>query len=50
MSYFVYIPLLVFICKLKRIDYLGWTRESYFVCYRLLVIIWILLGGVSSSS
>ena len=27
-----------------------WGRESYFVCYRLLVIMWFLFREVSSSS
>ena len=31
-------------------NYLGWGRESLFVCYRLLVIMWFLFGEVSSSS
>ena len=39
-----------FICKLLWINYLGWERESYVVCYRILLIIWFLFGDVSSSS
>ena len=30
--------------------YLGWGRESYFVCYHLLVVMWFLFREVFSSS
>ena len=43
MSYFVFFCWL-FICKL------GWGRGSFFVCYRLFVIMWFLFGEVSSST
>ena len=42
MTYFVFFCWL-FICKRLWINYLGWGRESYFVCYCLLVIMWFLL-------
>ena len=42
MSYFVFFCWL-FICKRLWIKYLGWGRESLFVCYCLLVIMWFLL-------
>ena len=29
----------------ESIDYLGWGRDSYFFCDRLLVIMWFLFGG-----
>ena len=48
MLYFVFFCYL-FISKLKLNGYLGWGIESYFFCYRLLVIVWFLFGGVSSS-
>ena len=38
----------VYICKLYTS--VGEERESYFFCFRLLVIVWFLFGGVSSSS
>ena len=48
-SYFVFFCRL-FICKPKLIDYLGWGRDSLFVCCCLLVIMWFLFGEVFSSS
>ena len=45
MSYFVFFCWL-FICKPLWINCLSWRRESYFVCYRLLVIMWFLFGEV----
>ena len=41
MSYFVFFCWL-FICKRWWISYLGWGRESLFICYCLLVIMWFL--------
>ena len=29
----------------ESIDYLGWGRDNYFICHRLLVIMWFLFGG-----
>ena len=49
MSYFVLFCCL-FICKQWWINYLGWGRESKFVCCCLPVIMWFLFGEVSSSS
>ena len=47
-----FMPCFVFFCrlfisKLQWINYLGWGRKSLFVCYRLLVIVWFLFGGVA---
>ena len=40
-----------FECKIdQQINYLGWGRESWFSCHRLLVILLFLVEGVSSSS
>ena len=40
----------LFICKRLWINYLGWERESLFVCCCLLVVVWFLFGEFSSSS
>ena len=42
MSYFVFCCVL-FICELYRFNYLGWGRESLFLCYRLLLIFLLVL-------
>ena len=49
MSQFVFFCCL-FICKRKWVNYLGWGRESLFVCCCLPVTMWFLFGEVSSSS
>ena len=41
---------LLFKYMIKQINYLGWGRESWVFCYRLLVILLFLFEGVSSSS
>ena len=38
----------LFKCKLKQFNYLGWGREGWFFCYRLLAILLFLFEGVSS--
>ena len=38
------ILLLAIKSKLQWINYLGWGRESLFVCYRLIVIMWFPFG------
>ena len=37
---------LLYKCKLMGIDNLGLGRDSYFFCYRLLVLMWFLFMGV----
>ena len=57
MPYFVFFCCL-FICYNEKfrsfkpwwINYLGWVRETKFVCTSLLVIMWFLFGEVSFSS
>ena len=50
MSYFYCIVSYLFVRCKGSITSVGEDRESSFVCYRLLVIMWFLFGEVSSSS
>ena len=51
MSYFA-LPSLLFTiieCKLQKINYLGYGKESWFFCYRSLVFLLFLSEGVPLS-